>query len=321
MKRIVQIILVVGIYFIIAESAVFAEMPGKKHFTDKKTGESVNDPNSQKQSTGPYEIRVDKDLCYLGPERAEKFDLYSPISTDEKQFFPGIVIIHGGGWRWGDKARPRQIKIGTTLAQYGYVCMSINYLLSGPNKPSWPQNIYDCKAAVQFLRKNSKLYHVDPNHIGVIGGSAGGHLAAMVGLVGPEAGLEPPGLYKGISSRVQAVVPLYGVFNLLAWQSKKPRVEIYLGVTKEQGAELWKLASPVTHIDGNDPPSLIIHGTADQVVDYKQSVELHEKLQEKGVSSELVLIEGAPHSFDLQMEQRDIQPLVIGFFDKHLKDI
>jgi dipeptidyl aminopeptidase/acylaminoacyl peptidase len=141
----------------------------------------------------------------------------------------------------------------------------------------------------------------------------------MVGLVGPEAGLEPPELYKGISSRVQAVVPLYGVFDFLTWQSDKPRAETYLGVTKEQNSELWKLASPVTHIDGDEPPFLIIHGKADEIVDYRQSVELHEQLKKKGVSSELVLVEGAPHSFDLQLESYDIKSLVVGFFDKHLK--
>lgn len=303
----------------LTELATFAETPGKNCRADKKTEKLSGDCKEQKEPASTYEIRIVKDLTYLGLERAEKFDLYTPISTDEKQLFPGIVIIHGGGWRWGDKARPRQVSIGTTLAQNGYICMSINYLLSDPNKPSWPQNIYDCKSAVQFLRKNAMLYHVDPNHIGVIGGSAGGHLSAMLGLVGSEAGLEPPGLYKGISSRVQAVVPLYGVHNLLTWKSDKPRIEIFLGKDKEDDPNLWAFASPVNHIGTDDPPFLILHGTADKVIDYKQSVELHKKLQEKGVQSQLILIEGAPHTFDLEPEQRDLRPLVIGFFNRHLK--
>jgi acetyl esterase/lipase len=284
-----------------------------------KTTKSSDTCRLRKQQADPYQVRIKKDLSYLGPGREEKFDLYLPIVTDCKKRFPGIVIIHGGGWRWGDKARPRQVSIGTTLAQNGYICMSINYLLADPNKPSWPQNIYDCKAAVQFLRKNAEPYQIDSKHIGVIGGSAGGHLSAMVGLVGPEAGLEPAAPYKGISSRVQAVVPLYGAFNLLTWQSDKPRVETYLGVTKEQNPRLWELASPVSHISSDDPPFLVIHGTADEVIDYKQSVELHEKLKEEGVQSKLCLIEGGPHSFALQPAGRDLGPLVISFFDKHLK--
>ncbi len=106
---------------------------------------------------------------------------------------------------------------------------------------------------MQFLRKNAKQYQIDPNHIGVIGGSAGGHLSAMVGLTGPDADLEPKGPYKGISSQVQAVM-------------------------------------------------------------------LHETLRKKGVESELVIIEGAKHSFHLQPEQQNLCGLVTGFLDEHLKN-
>ncbi len=278
---------------------------------------------SRQDSTKPlYDVRVEKDVSYLGPERAEKCDFYMPADADKEQRFPGIVIIHGGGWMLGDKGKAREQNIGTTLARQGYVCISINYLLAEPNKPSWPQSIYDCKSAVQFLRKNAQTYHIDPNHIGVIGGSAGGHLAAMVGLVGPEVGLEPPAPYKGISSRVQAVVALYGAFDLSAFESKKtdkPRISVFLGASREDNPNLWALASPVNHISRDDPPFLVLHGTADKVIDYKQSVELDEKLRQNGVETQLVLIEGAPHTFDLQPEQKDLRPLVIGFFDRNLK--
>jgi acetyl esterase/lipase len=272
-----------------------------------------------------YKVRIEKDLCYLEPNRAEKFDLYSPVVTDANQLFPAVVIIHGGGWWGGDKAKAREQNIGTTLAGNGYVCMSINYLLSKKSEQAqqgsagWPENLYDCKRAVQFLRKNAKAYQVDPNHIGVIGGSAGGHLAAMVGLTGSEPGLEPNRPYEGISGRVQAVVALYGVFNLLTREANNPAVETFLGVAKEQNRRLWEFASPVNHISSDNPPFLIIHGTADKVVDYRQSIEMDARLREKGVQSEVVLIDGAPHSFDLQPKQRDLRAMVIGFFDKHLK--
>jgi len=272
-----------------------------------------------------YKVRIEKDICYLEPNRAEKFDLYAPVAADANQLFPGVVIIHGGGWWGGDKAKAREQNIGTTLAGNGYVCMSINYLLSKKSeqaqqcRASWPESLYDCKRAVQFLRKNAKVYHVDPNHIGVIGGSAGGHLAAMVGLTGSEPGLEPNGPYKGISDRVQAVVALYGAFNLLKVDPNNPATKTFLGVTKEQNPRLWEFASPVNHISSESPPFLIIHGTADKVVDYRQSVEMDARLREKGVPSEMLLIEGAPHTFDLQPKQRDLRPIVTGFFDRHLK--
>ena len=88
-----------------------------------------------------------------------------------------MLIIHGGGWVGGDKGVSREFKIGTTLAKAGYVCASVNYTLERGN---WPQNLFDCKNAVRYLRKNSDNYQVDAKHIGVVGGSAGGHLALMV---------------------------------------------------------------------------------------------------------------------------------------------
>ena len=270
--------------------------------------------------SGPvYEVRIEKDLSYPGPDRAEKFDLYAPARARAGRRFPGIVIIHGGGWWTGDKGRAREKNIGTTLAGHGYVCISINYLLSKPGQPSWPENLYDCKRAVQFLRKNANVYNVDPDNIGVIGGSAGGHLAAMVGLAGPQAALEPPGPCQDFSSRVQAVVPMYGIHNLMSFDDAKGAAVQFLGTAKQNNPELWLLASPVNHIDDNDPPFLILHGTADKTVPVAQSVELHRKLKARGVSSRFVLIEGAPHTFDLQPAQRDLRPLVVGFFDERLK--
>jgi len=264
-----------------------------------------------------YEVRVEKDISY-GPASYEKCDLYTPAVTVPKKRFPGIVIIHGGGWVGGDKGLEREQNIGNTLAENGYVCISINYLLAEEGKTSWPTNIYNCKTAVQFLRKNSDLYNVDADHIGVIGGSAGGHLSAMVGLVGPEAGLEPHRKYKGVSSRVQAVVPLYGVHNLVNF-TKTDNLEKFLGASKNENPSLWALASPVNHISRHDPPFLIIHGTADPLVPLQQSVELHEKLRENGIDSRLVIVEGAPHSFHLQPQQQDLRPLVLAFFNKNLK--
>lgn len=258
------------------------------------------------------ELLIEKDVAYLGPERAEKLDLYRPAETPAGVRHPGIVIIHGGGFTGGDKGAAREQNIGTNLAEHGYVCVSVNYLLAAPGKPSWPQNLHDCKQAVRFLRVNADKYHVDRERIGVIGGSAGGHLAAMVGLTGSEAGLDPPGPHADVSCRVQAVVPMYGPATLR-------RDTAMLSRTRDEDPKLYELASPVTHITADDPPFLILHGTSDTTVPVEQSETLAAALKQGGVPNKLVIVEGAPHSFHLQPKQRDLRPLVIDFFDKHLK--
>jgi acetyl esterase/lipase len=269
------------------------------------------------------EVRVHRDVAYLGPDRAEKLDLYLPGTIEEGQRLPAVVIIHGGGWFGGDKAAKREQNIGTNLARAGYVCASINYLLAEKEDENpvmrlatvWPQNLHDCKTAVRFLRKNAAGYHIDPDHIGAIGGSAGGHLTAMLGLTGPDDDLDPKGHYGEFSCRVQAIVPMYGPHDLMAGARDRNLVH---AMTDEQRG-FCVAASPVTYASKNDPPTLILHGTADRTVPIRQSELLADALRKARVPAELVIVEGAPHSFHLQPNGRDLRPLVIEFFDKHLK--
>jgi acetyl esterase/lipase len=179
---------------------------------------------------------------------------------------------------------------------------------------TWPQNLHDCKTAVRWLRKNAERLQIDPGHIGVIGGSAGGHLAAMVALAGPSDGLDPTGPYGDQSSRVQCGVVMYGPTDL-----REHRDISMLGKTRDEDPNLYRAASPVTYVDSKDPPILILHGTADKLVEVKQSQVLADALKKAGVEHELVIIEGAPHTFHLQPKQRDLRPLVLGFFEKHLR--
>jgi acetyl esterase/lipase len=261
------------------------------------------------------EVRTEQDLPYLGAGRAERLDLYLPAKTNTEQRFPGIVIIHGGGWTGGEKRAAREQNIGTNLAKNGYVCVSIDYRLAATGKPAWPQNLYDCKTAVRWLRANAEKYHVDPDHIGVIGGSAGGHLALMVGLTGPEARLDPKEPYGQFSCRVQAVVDLYGPADLV----HRGKDQVMLPGTLADRPDLYKSASPVAHVSKGSPPVLIIHGTKDTAVPVEQSRLMAEALRKAGVDHGLIVVEGAPHSFHLQPKEQDLRPAVIGFFDKHLK--
>ncbi len=258
------------------------------------------------------QVRFEPDVEYLSPDRKEKCDLYEPTEVKEGQRFPGIVIIHGGGWTGGDKGAAREHNIGTNLVLNGYVCMSINYVLASKGNPTWPQNLYDCKTAVRWMRKNADRLHIDPKRIGVIGGSAGGHLTSMVALTAPEAGLDPKGPYGEYSCQVQAAVDLYGPSDLN---------HDYEFLTKKlaEDPKLYALASPVNYGNKNTPPILILHGTADKTVSLEQSKLFDQALTKAGVEHEFVIVEGAPHTFHLQPKQRDLRPVVIGFFDKHLK--
>jgi acetyl esterase/lipase len=256
-------------------------------------------------------IRTEHDVDYLGGGRKEKADLYLPANPQPGQKFPAVVIIHGGGWSGGEKRAAREINIGTTLALNGYVGMSIDYVLANSEHPgsTWPQNLHDCKTAVRWLRANAERLQIDPAHIGVIGGSAGGHLAAMVGLCGGE--LDPPG--EG-DCRVQCAVDLYGPVLWFEQRDlamfRKARVE---------APDLYKQADPRSHIDKNDPPLLILHGTADKTVAVADSEALAAAMKSAGAAYQLEIIPDAPHTFHLQPKQRDLRPLVLGFFDKHLK--
>lgn len=259
-------------------------------------------------------VRIEKDVEYLEPGRSEMADLYLPEKFSEGEIRPAVVIIHGGGFTGGDKGAAREINIGTNLVKRGFVGMSINYVLATKENPTWPRNLHDCKTAVRWLRKNAGRLQIDSDHIGVIGGSAGGHLAAMVAITGSGDGLDPAGPYGEFSCRVQCGVDLYGPSDL----TLSPNV-VMLGKSRDEARELYQSASPVTYADKNDPPILILHGTADKTVDVKQSEIFAAALKRAGVEHELVLVDGAPHTFHLQPKEKDLRPIVLGFFDRHLK--
>jgi acetyl esterase/lipase len=182
------------------------------------------------------------------------------------------------------------------------------------------------------LRANAKRYQVDGDHIGVIGGSAGGHLTLMVAYTSGVKELTPKIPYPEVSDKVQACVDMYGITDLITRQATeadgtpngKLREAGLFPDRREESPDKWKQASPVCHVSRACPPTLILHGLADTTVDREQAVELDRKLSEQGVEHQLILIPGVGHTFDLQRWQRkplpqDLRPVVVGFFDKHLK--
>ena len=229
-------------------------------------------------------------------DRSLKLDLYRARKHDRKTLVPGLIFIHGGGWSGGDKEVYRVH--ASRCAQRGYVAVSVAYRLSG--EAPFPAAVEDCKCAVRWMRAKGSEYGIDPDNIAVLGGSAGGHLAMMVGYSSDVKELEGTGGHQGVSNRVQAVVNLYGPCDLtVPFAQKSPLVWQFLGGKKYREApDLYAKASPVHYLTKDDPPTLIMHGTLDETVPINQSDILAAKLKELGLTYEYDRLEGWPHTMD-----------------------
>lgn len=294
----------------VAESPADVEGPGRKGAKSAATKSK-----KERDVKFPADIRVDRDVAYLGPARKQLADIYLPKGVTEGRRVPAVVVIHGGGFNDGDKDRRREINIGSTLARSGYLAMSIDYKLwnKGTQTPTWPQSLHDAKTAVRWLRRNADRLGIDPDRIGVIGCSAGGNLAAMLALTGPTDGLEPPG-DDNVSSSVRCAVDLYGAVDLINYHDMKMFLK-----TREEDPDVYRKASPTTYANSGDAPILMIHGTGDETVHVSQSETLAKALEAGGVKHELIVIPDAPHTFDLDYEAFDVKTPVLAFFDRHLK--
>jgi len=234
-------------------------------------------------------------------DRSLQLDLYSPKSIDKP--VPGLICIHGGGWSGGNRSDYRFYAI--RLAEKGYVAATISYRLSG--EAPYPAAASDAKCAVRWMRANAGNLHVDPEEIGVIGASAGGHLAMMVGYSSDIPELEGDGGHAEASSGVQAVVNFYGPCDLTTDFAKKQDVvkKFMGGKTYEEAPDLYKQASPLFHLDEEDPPTLVFHGTIDEIVPISQSDRLVEKLNELEIQCVYERFEGWPHTMDLAQAVND----------------
>lgn len=266
------------------------------------------------------DLVIDKDIVFgQGGKVDLKLDLYRQAAhvedPDSRQ--PGLIVIYGGAWRSGNKETMRILC--EQYARAGYVVAAITYRLFP--EVQFPAPVEDCKCAVRWMRHNADKYRIDPNRIGAMGGSAGGHLAMMLGYMDDGDGLEGDGGHEGYSSQVQAVVNYFGPFNLTLhdWKDQDEHLLVdFLGGKIEEVPDAYKRASPSTYVDSDDAPTITLHGTADPLVPYSQAVLVDKVLKEKGVESELVPVEGAVHGWwgkDLQETQRRS----IEFLDRHLK--
>jgi acetyl esterase/lipase len=223
-------------------------------------------------------------------------DLYLPKNGAGP--FPAVVYIHGGGWLNGNKtAFQRQ---AAYMATKGYAGACIEYRLSG--EAIYPAALYDSKAAVRWVRANAAKYRIDSDKIGAAGGSAGGHLVALLGTTAGMSSMEGDSGSPGISSGVRAVAAFNPAVDLVSFGKLDPAntessVYKFLGCNYASNPKLWAQATPLTYVSKSSAPVLFLHGTADTTVPYKQSVDMMEKLKAAGVHAEIFPAEGAKHGF------------------------
>ena len=272
----------------------------------------------------PPTVELMPDVVYTeGGARPLRMHVLRPKTLPQEPM-PAIVFVHGGGWFEGH--RNRGIGPLVHFAERGYLCASVEYRLSGEAK--FPAQIEDVKEAVRFLRAKAKELHLDPERIGVWGQSAGGHLAALVGTTGDVKEFDGAGGWRKFSSRVQAVVDWNGPVDFLEpvqmkwWAEKKDDAFFKLiGGPAEANRDKAARAAPATYATPDDPPFLIMHGDADEVVLLSQSESLHQALKRAGVDSTLEVIKGAGH-FGVDAVSplpEELAAKMDAFFDKHLK--
>jgi acetyl esterase/lipase len=264
----------------------------------------------------PAKTANEQDVIYTKAGTDElKLDVSRPPGKDG--LYPAVIVIHGGAWRQGNKADVRAI--AGEFTKRGYVAVAPQYRFCP--KDTFPAQVHDVKAAVRWIKTNAKKYQVDPDRVGAIGFSAGGHLALMLGLTGPTDGLEGNVPAGAPDSRIKAVVNYFGPTDLAANDMPdicKPWVRDFIGGTPQEKPEAAAKASPLTFVSKDDAPVLTFQGTKDPLVPYNQAIKLADAMSAAGLPGRVELLVGAQHGWVGAELDRTINE-TFEFLDRHLK--
>jgi len=248
-------------------------------------------------------------------------DIYIP--PVKKLTYPLIVWIHGGAWMSNDKYADMGYMTNTIKAfiDSGYAVASIDYRYS--TTAPFPAQIQDCNQALEFLYQNGPQYNIDIDHIALIGFSAGGHLASLLALSNNNNVKAFYHHRKEPNFKINLVLDFYGPSDFLTLKGNdnndpKNPINLLLGATVADRPDLAKIASPITYVDKDDPPFLIVQGEKDQSVNPDQSIALSKKLTEAGVKNELIIVPGAPH-FGAMFDAEFIRKRIFVFLDECMK--
>jgi acetyl esterase/lipase len=250
-----------------------------------------------------------------------QLDLYKPEHMTEPA--PLLVFIHGGGWKGGDRAD--YLVYLTHFAALGYVTATVSYRFISDSP--YPACVEDISDAVDWFVQNGEKYNYDPDRIAMIGGSAGSHLAMLAGygwkrqsLSRDSAGLSTPD-NSYVAHKIKAVVEIYGPTDLTTEYSRThPTVTNFIAKSYSEAPELYAEASPIMYVNKNSPPTLILQGTADELVPISQAELLRDKLDSLGVPCVYRPVPGWPHTMDMVQRVNDYFKVELNnFFEKYVK--
>lgn len=249
------------------------------------------------------------DVVYTkGSNWEQKLDYYLPPNTGKPT--PVLINIHGGGWNHGTKESQTGF---STFFKMGYAVVNIEYRLTG--QATAPAAVEDARCALIYVIKNAAALNIDVNRIVVMGGSAGGHLALMAGLLGNDHRFDTNCAGVG-NIKVAAIIDKYGITDVNDWAYGKlitsKSATRWLG-DKAKDPDFIRSVSPINFVNRNSPPVFIVHGDADPTVPYQQSVDLHKKLQEAGVKTEFMTIEGGLHGNFPKDKNTELNKAIMAF--------
>jgi pectinesterase len=248
----------------------------------------------------PSSVAEERGISYCNTgTRDLKLDVFHP-KVKSKKMLPAVLIIHGGGWRSGD--RSQHIPLAQKLAERGFVAVTVEYRLS--TEALYPAALHDVKAAVRWLRANAKKYNIDPDKIAALGYSAGGQLAALLGTTDGVSSLEGNLGNAQFSSKINAIVDLDGTLAFIHPESGEgddsksiSAATYWFGYTKTQNPDLWHEAGALNHITKNTPPILFVNSSVARM--HAGRDDMRKKLDSLHIHSEVHTFPEAPHTFVL----------------------
>jgi len=270
-----------------------------------------------KEPAVPSSVQELKDIEYKNIDgKSLQIDMYIPKNLVKPA--PLLVFIHGGAWAHGKRSDYLTYLI--PFAQQGYITATVSYRLVNDSTNTYPACAEDIRDAVQWFFQNGEKYGYNPDKIALIGGSAGGHLS-LLGAYGWHPFAEKQDSVVASPHKIKAVVDIYGPYDLTTPYSQTQRlVTRFIGHSYKERPDLYREASPMSFLDKTDPPTLILHGTADNLVPISQSDSLKARLDRLGIPNVYCRVPGWPHTMDLAQRVNDYsRKQMSDFFEQYLK--